>query len=50
VPKPAFTSRRTRDSAGIRIYAAEVPFPSAGEYAVLAVTKVGSQFVGPRPT
>lgn len=48
VPKPAFTSRGTAsDTAGIKaIYAAEVPFPKRGEYAVLAVSKVGSRLVG----
>jgi hypothetical protein len=48
VPKPAFISRGTAaDTAGIKaIYAARVPFPKAGEYAVLAVTKVGSRLHG----
>lgn len=48
VPKPAFLSRGTAaDTAGIKaIYAARVPFPKPGRYAVLAVTKVGSRLVG----
>jgi hypothetical protein len=48
VPKPAFISRQTAaDTAGIKaIYAAQVPFSKAGEYAVLAVTKVGRRLVG----
>jgi hypothetical protein len=48
VPKPAFISRQTAaDTAGIKaIYAAQVPFPKAGKYAVLAVTKLGSRMVG----
>ena len=48
VPKPAFISRQTAaDTAGIKaIYAAQVPFPKPGKYAVLAVTKVGSRMLG----
>jgi hypothetical protein len=48
VPEPPFTSRGTAaDTAGIKaIYAAMVPFPKPGRYAVLAVTKVGSRLLG----
>jgi hypothetical protein len=48
VPTAAFISRQTSaDTAGIKaIYAAQVPFPKAGEYAVLAVTKVGERLSG----
>lgn len=48
VPNSPFLSRGTAaDTAGIKaIYAAEVPFPKPGRYAVLAVSKVGSRLVG----
>jgi hypothetical protein len=48
VPKPPFLSRgAAADTADIKaIYAARVPFPGPGRYAVLAVTKVGAGFDG----
>lgn len=48
VPKPAFLSRgAAADTKDIKaIYAAQVPFPQPGRYAVLAVTKVGSRLLG----
>jgi hypothetical protein len=48
VPKPQFLSRgAAADTKDIKaIYEGNVPFPRPGSYAVLAVTKVGTQLVG----
>ncbi len=48
VPEPAFLSRgAAADTKDIKaIYAAQVPFPGPGRYAVLAVTRAGSRLLG----
>jgi hypothetical protein len=48
VTKPAFRSQNAavESSPIAQIYATSVPFERAGQYAVLAVTKQGSQLVG----
>jgi hypothetical protein len=48
VPEAPFLSRgAAEDTADIKaIYAAQVPFPHPGSYAVLVVTKAGSQLLG----
>lgn len=48
VTKPAFRSQNaaTETSPIAQIYAASVPFPKAGSYSVLVVTKQGSQLLG----
>jgi hypothetical protein len=48
VPEAPFLSRgAAEDTADIKaIYSAQVPFPGPGSYAVLAVTKAGSQLLG----
>jgi hypothetical protein len=48
VPAPPFLSRTAAaDTADIKaVYAAQVPFPAAGRYAVLAVTEVNGELMG----